>query len=213
MKNSNKKYDWDKEYWGSRLQKGQVDFTYDNWLDNYIELLNPLNTVKAIDLGCGIGLDTNFLLNEGCDVLSLDISQNALNELKSKIPNATTMQFDMSNTFPFDNENFNLVVANQSTHYYSQEDTYRLYQEINRILKSKGYFIGRVNSDKTIPDDVKKLIPVEPNFYIDKKNFRFFTEDDLYDLFSDWEIILLQEAYTMRWGREKALWEFAVKKR
>ena len=216
MKNFNNEEHWDNNYWTRYLEsnkdKNKLDFMHDVWIEKYRKILNKIEKGKALDLGCGIGQDTMFLINEGYDVLSTDISEKALNELKKKVHNAKILKLDMNKLLPFNNEEFNLVFANLSTHYYNWNDTVQLYNEIRRILKKDGYFIGRVNSTKTFKSNEEDLTLIENNFYFGRRYFRLFNEEDFDQLFKDWNIIILNETTTNRWGKKKTLWEFIVKK-
>lgn len=64
-------------------------------MTKYIEYITKIENKNAIDLGCGIGQDTKWLLDKGFDVISSDISERALNKLKELIPNSKTMQLDI----------------------------------------------------------------------------------------------------------------------
>lgn len=203
---------WDEEYWNKKLNKEKVDFTEDNWIEKYRDILNAIHKGKALDLGCGLGQDTLFLTKEGFDVVSADISLRALFELKKKCPNATTIQLDMTQKLPFEDATFDLVYANLSTHYYNKKDTMYLYNEVKRILKKGGYFIGRVNSDKTNQNVTASFEKIEENYYFNKRYFRYFTKEQFDSLFLGWDIIVLQENKIERWEKPKVLWEFIVRK-
>mgnify|MGYP000041994864 CR=1 FL=1 len=43
---------------------------------------------KILDLGCGIGADTLYLLERGYNVLSCDFSVEALKSIENNIPNS-----------------------------------------------------------------------------------------------------------------------------
>ena len=216
MDEFNVEHYWNDEYWSKYLENNknepEFDFTKDDWLLKYRETFDKFQKGKALDLGCGLGQDTMFLLNEGYSVVSLDISEKSLNELKKKIPDDKTIRKDMSKELPFSNEEFALVFANLSTHYYNWRDTKRLYNEIKRLLKPGGIFIGRVNSIKTLINDVKNPILIEENYYFEKRYLRYFTEKQFARLFTKWHVMVLNETTTNRWKREKVLWEFIVQK-
>jgi ubiquinone/menaquinone biosynthesis C-methylase UbiE len=152
-------------------------------------------------------------LNEGYDVISADISLEALNKLKTKVAKAKTIKLDMNKPLEFKDKEFELVLANLSTHYFNWNDTFKLYDEIKRILKNGGYFIGRVNSTETVDDNVKNSTIIEENFYFNKKYMRFFNKEQFDKLFENCDIIILNEITTKRLGREKNIWEFIVKNR
>ena len=79
----------------------------------------------------------------GYNVISADISDIALKKVSEF--NENIKKIDMSEELPFENNSIDLVFANLSIHYFSNEDTQKLMKEIKRILKNGGLFIGSVN--------------------------------------------------------------------
>lgn len=67
----------------------------------------------------------------GYDVVSADISDIALNKVKDF--NKNVVKLDMRNKLPFSDSEFDLVFANLSIHYFSDEDTKKLLLEVKRI--------------------------------------------------------------------------------
>lgn len=60
------------------------------------DIINKITTGKALDLGCGLGQYTKYLLNKEFDVILADISIEVLNKLKENIARAKTIQLDAS---------------------------------------------------------------------------------------------------------------------
>lgn len=76
-----------------------------------------------MDLGCGVGIDTLHLIESGYNVIASDFSPIALKKIKTNIPEAEIMQFNMKNGMPFENDMFEFIIANKSIHYFSEEET------------------------------------------------------------------------------------------
>ena len=163
----NSKTYWDDEYWKDKIKNSQTDFITDNWMDKYNNEINEVKLKKAIDLGCGIGQDTKWLLERGFDVISCDISEIALNKMKEIIPNSKTMQIDVKEKLPFEDNSVGLINANLSIHYFDMKNTIKIFNEIYRVLQKKGLFIGRVNSDKNEEYIKETTKEIEKNFYYD----------------------------------------------
>jgi SAM-dependent methyltransferase len=53
---------------------------------------------------------------------------------------------DISKTLPFKDESIGLIIADLSLHYFDNETTKNIVNEIRRVLKHNGCLIGRVNS-------------------------------------------------------------------
>lgn len=213
MQDISQKY-WNDEYWEYVINNNnKADFIKESWLEKYIEEINKVESKTAIDLGCGIGQDTKWLLDKGFDVVSCDFSDRALNKLKEIIPNSKTMQINIKEKLPFENNSIGLINANLSIHYFSMENTIKIFNEIRRVLKPNGLFVGRVNSDKNegyIQENTKEI---EKNFYYEDGRYRrLFNKEQFDTLTKDWNVIVLNEDVTIRLGRKKALWEFILEK-
>ena len=208
----------DEDFWNDTyikdLKKYKADFLEDNWMEKYKNIICNIRDKKALDIGCGLGQDSNWLSQNGFQVISCDISSVAISKLKELYPNAKTMQLDVSKGLPFDSDSIGVVNANLSLHYFMMEKTKEIFKEIKRILKPSGLFIGRMNSTKNdyVNPNSKEI---EKNFYYDTSNgkySRLFDKEQLALLFKDWNIIALKEAETVRLERKKCIWEFIVQK-
>lgn len=212
MQDNSQKY-WNDEYWKYVINNNKADFIKESWLEKFITEINKVESKTAIDLGCGIGQDTKWLLDKGFDVVSGDFSDRALNKLKEIIPNSKTMQIDIKEKLPFEDNSIGLINANLSIHYFSMENTIKIFNEIRRVLKPNGLFVGRVNSDKNegyIQENTKEI---EKNFYYEDGRYRrLFNKEQFDTLTKDWNVIVLNEDVTIRLGRKKALWEFILQK-
>jgi SAM-dependent methyltransferase len=192
--------------------KKGLDFLSDLWLDKYNNIVNLIPRGKALDLGCGIGQYTKYLMDKGFDVISSDISSEALNVLSEHIENAKTIELDMSKKLPFEDNTFDLVFANLSIHYFDSATTVKVLKEIKRVIKNDGYFIGSVNSTQTFQFIKDKAIEIEPNYYYESgRNIRLWdiTQFEIY--FNECDKIALNEVTTKRWDRTKIMWEFIYK--
>lgn len=213
---NNKNY-WNDKYWKENLMKNKgkkLDFLSDLWVNKYEDIIDKIPKGKALDLGCGLGQYTKYLLGKGFDVTSSDISIEALNNLKENIKEAKIVELDMSKPLKFEDKTFDLVLANLSIHYFDKDTTEKLLSEIRRILKDGGYFIGSVNSTKVYKymkdDDVLEL---EENFYLDgERKLRLWNREQFDYFFRNFTLIELNETEIIRWNRPKDMWEFIYRK-
>lgn len=61
-----------KDYWDETHKKYSMGkISYDNWLDNYLDILNNCRT-KILDLGSGVGNDSPYLVKNGFKVIACD---------------------------------------------------------------------------------------------------------------------------------------------
>ena len=151
---------------------------YDLWLDEYINLFDKEKEI--LDLGCGIGADTLYLIERGYKVLSCDFSNEALQSIKDNIPNSKTMYLDMRKTFPFGDNSFSIIVADLSLHYFDNETTIHIMNEIKRILANNGILLARVASTKDVNFGAGIGEQLEKNYYFEGAyTKRFFDLDDI----------------------------------
>lgn len=202
-------------YWENYHQKNnQKEIIYDNWLDIYIEKIQ--NTQRPIlDLGCGSGNDTLYLMERGKQVIPCDQSQNAINSIKEKFPEITEAHvFNMLDGFPFETERFDVIVADLCLHYFLENDTKRILSEIERVLRSGGCLLFRVNSIHDINHGAGQGQEVEPHLYLtsDGRYKRFFDEKDIRLFFGNYEIEDICEENMGRYRLEKKLYKGCVRK-
>lgn len=149
---------------------------YDEWLEEFEAIISDVDT-EIIDLGCGVtGNNTLYLLEKGKNVVSCDFAQEALNVVKN-IKGSKILLFDMLEPFPFEDNYTDLIIADLSLHYFREQETLRIINEIKRVLKPNGFLLFRLNS--TNSTEYKNLIEnneiqIEPNLFLPiiwKKDF------------------------------------------
>ena len=151
---------------------------YDLWLDEYIDLFDK--DKEILDLGCGIGADTLYLLEKGYKVLSTDFSNEALQSIKNNIPNSKTMYLDMRDKFPFEDNSYSIIVADLSLHYFDNETTIHIMNEIKRILSNNGILLARVASVNDFNFGAGEGEELEKNYYFEGAyTKRFFDLEDV----------------------------------
>ena len=205
---------WNDNYWRRHLAEPErMDIFEQLWIGKYQELIDKLNKGHVLDLGCGIGQFTDYWLVNGFQVISADISENALNALKERTPFATTVELDMSKPLPFEAGTFDVVFANLSIHYFDEKTTIALSGEIQRVLKPGGLFIGSVNSSvayEIVRDKAKEL---EKNYYlIGERYIRLFDRPQFDLFFGQFKTVSLEEIHTVRFKNQRDHWEFIFQK-
>jgi SAM-dependent methyltransferase len=146
-------------------------------------------------------------------VISCDISEVAIAQLKSAVPEARGLVVDMRGGLPFDDESFPVVIADLCLHYFAWDDTVRIVREIGRVLDTGGYLLCRLNSTNDIHYGAGCGECIEDNFFLaDGKTKRFFDIGQVENLFSTWERHAACECRMDRYKYPKYLWEVAVQK-
>lgn len=211
----------DKEVFNQRFAEMNEDktvkireTTYDNWLKDYEKEIESCET-PIVDLGCGLGNNTFYLLQKEKQVLACDYSEVAIETIQKEAPQAKTSLFDMTKNFPIQNDFTDIVIADLCLHYFTEEITKKIIEEMKRILKPNGVLLFRVNSvddfnfieDKSVSLD--DYFIWQPNW---KKSSRLFDEMSIQYFFSDWKIEKLQKEKMMRYELEKIVYNCAVRK-
>jgi SAM-dependent methyltransferase len=167
---------------------------------------------RALDLGCGSGADTAWLLGKGWKVLASDFSAEALELVRASCPGAETMAFDMSRGLPLAAASFGLVVADLSLHYFPWATSLTVMADIARVLAPGGLLLARLNSIRDLNYGAGEGEEIERHLYRrDGRMKRFFDADEVAALLEGWEAIEKVEASTRKYGEEKFLWEVAAK--
>ena len=194
------------EYWKKHINEEPKD---DIWIDEYKEYFN--NEGLCLDLGCGIGQYSKRIMEYGYNVISSDISEIALNKVKKF--NKNVIKLDMRNPLPFDDNTFDIVFANLSIHYFDDEETKKLINEIKRILKTNGLFIGSVNSIQGYEFIKNTAKEIDYHYYFNKgKNIRLFDINDIKNYLSIFNILKAEEKVTQRFDHSKNYIIFISKK-
>lgn len=192
------------------LERNQIK--YDDWLEMFNEEINKCKT-PIIDLGCGSGNDTLYLINKGKTVIPCDYSKNVIKNIKKNFPEINRVEnFDMKEGLPFEDNYTELIIADLSLHYFPEKVTFNILEEIKRVLKPSGLLLFRVNSTKDTNYQPIDRIEIEHNFYETSVGYkRFFDEEDINKFFTEWDKLYINEETMGRYGHEKNLWKGAVK--
>lgn len=202
-------------YWDQAHREYQREnIKYDDWLESFDEMI--MNCKKPIlDLGCGSGNDTKYLIEKGKEVISCDQSQNAINNIKKNFPEVKdAICFNMLDGIPFEDASFEVIIADLCLHYFDEEDTKAIVSEIRRILMPGGHLIFRVNSVKDVAHGAGQGPEVERHvFEMEGKEIkRFFDEDDVRRFFGDFEFEYLNEEIMTRYQKSKPLFKVCARK-
>lgn len=136
---------------------------------------------NAIELGCGAGRDTIYLIKNGWNVLAID-REDVETRIREKL------QKNQMNKFKFLKQNFediqleknNLLVANFSLPFCNKNKFKELWNKIKDSILEKGYFVGNFFG---IKDEWKNT----------KEEMTFLTKEQVIELLENFEIIELKE--------------------
>ena len=127
------------------------------------DVLANLHFNSILEVGCGTGKNTAFLVQIGTSVHSLDFSQGMIEKAKEKVP-AINVRFsiaDITKKWPCNDGEFDLIVCNLVLEHV--EDLSFIFSEAARVLQHQGRFF------------VNELHPFKQ---YEGKKARFYREDE-----------------------------------
>ena len=95
---------------------------------------------KVLDLCCGSGQTTQFLVQYSQDVTGLDASPLSLQRAKKNVPSANYVEA-FAESMPFGGGDFDLVHSSVAMHEMQPAQLKQIFQEVHRVLKPGGLFI------------------------------------------------------------------------
>lgn len=154
-------------------------------------------TGKVLDLGAGQGQDSRFFAEHGYDVVSTDLEASALATNKEKTPeklkqHITLQKVDLRDELPYESGEFDVVYAHLSLHYFDNETTVRLFDEIRRVLRPGGVFAFFVNSIHDPEYNTGEKLEAD-YFQIDKTKKRYFSVEAARRLTKHFEVSLIDD--------------------
>ncbi|MEB3251824.1 MAG: class I SAM-dependent methyltransferase [Cyanobacteriota bacterium] len=101
-------------------------------------VLTPTSVV--LDLCCGGGQTTDFLIRSGAQVTGLDASPRAIERARHRVPHATFVE-GWAEAMPLADGSFDLVHSSAALHEMEPDQRRRIFAEVWRVLKPGGQFV------------------------------------------------------------------------
>ena len=165
------------EYW-NRYYQNKVCSTQPSPFAQYVAtLVEPGKTL--VDLGCGNGRDTCYFAGLGLDVVGMDLSASAIEQLEAQhIPNAHFVCGDFISHPDHTPERYDYAYSRFTIHAINPKQETMLLQAMHQALKPGGKFFIEVRS---VHDPLYgKGQPVERNaFFYDNHYRRFIVLNEL----------------------------------
>jgi len=105
-----------------------------------IETLNNFDFKNVIELGCGTGKNTEWLLNKAERIIGLDFSQEMLNKAKEKIFDKRIIfkKANLTKDWEIENNFADLITSSLTLEHIENLD--HIFSQANRKLKKNGLF-------------------------------------------------------------------------
>lgn len=146
------------------------------FIDKYKDL-----TGNAIDLGCGGGCDTIYLIEHNWNVLSID-STDVENIIRNKL------SYEKQDKFNFQVQKFeelhlpkcDLIISNNALPFCNKKYFYNMWKEISNSINSNGFFVGN-------------FFGLKDEWNIHENKGTFLSKEDVTELFKDFDILEFDE--------------------
>lgn len=147
----------------------------------------------AIDIGCGAGRDTAFLIKNNWNVVAID-KEDVLEYIEKKLTKEEMkrLKFVKNEIENILLDKSNLVVANNSIAFCSKKHFKDVWNHIVNSIEENGYFIGT-------------FFGVKDSWRESRKKMKFFEKNEVMELFDKFDIVEFKE---MEMDKKSAIGEF-----
>lgn len=132
-----------------------IDKAYNAWANTYDsnsnktrdleaevirQTLETKHYARALELGCGTGKNTQWLVSKANEVLALDFSEGMMAKAKNllKDANVTFQQCDLNEKWPVEAQAVNLITCSLVLEHI--KDLVHIFKEANRVMKPEALF-------------------------------------------------------------------------
>lgn len=171
--------DWEEYY---KIHK-QDEIKPNRILEKIVKEMDVIQSV--VDIGCGAGTDTIFLLQKGIKVYAIDREEASLRIIQQRLKNIN--KETLLDNFQFINESFeraslpsvDLVNSYNSLSYCEPKYFYDFISKVKESINKNGVFVGN-------------FFGIEDSWN-GKKNMTFLSKDEVINIFKDFNIIEINE--------------------
>ncbi len=97
--------------------------------------------MTVLDVGCGNGKSTAALIELGCAVAAIDISETAIRSCEERFGGSALFDVADMRDIPYEDKVFDAVVAVHALEHIPAESEHLALEEFKRVLKPKGSLI------------------------------------------------------------------------
>lgn len=155
------------------------DHQEDTWwiesTDKFVSFLKPSSLV--LDVGCGAGVKSSYLLKKGLNVVGIDFSEKMIEIAKQKVPNSKFFVADITKPLEI-NKKFEGIFAQAVLLHIAKKNIKKTLENLANLLKPKGYLYIAVKGPKK--GQSEEQIIKENNYgYEYERFFSFYTPEEL----------------------------------
>lgn len=143
-----------KKIWDHFQNNEEMDHAFDKAFPRYAYIANQVASgVSVLNIGVGRGGLESILLKKEAIVSCLDPSESAIVRLRKQYDLGDRAQVGFSQSMPFPDSNFDVVVMSEVLEHLSDELLSSTLVEVRRVLKPDGRFIGTVPANEILLDN------------------------------------------------------------
>jgi len=134
-------------YWDNLYSKNDYFGTGQTILANFAKDIIEKNSIKnMLELGCGQGRDSVFFAKLGCNIVAVDISENAIKFVEKikydeNLKNLQLITHDIQKPLNFQNSKFDMVYSNLSLQFFDLSQLSKIFSNIADIMLPDSFFL------------------------------------------------------------------------
>jgi ubiquinone/menaquinone biosynthesis C-methylase UbiE len=196
--------DSDKNVWEKNYKRGRFNrYPFDEVVSFVLgKFKKNKKKIKILDLGCGGGNNTKFLIDENYDTYAVDGSNESIYLTKKilgkKFNKKKILKSNLKN-LPYESNKFDCVIDRQSLGQNNITDIKIIIEEVKRVLKNKGIFFSMCYSSnhphKKFGKILDKKLSLNDVNNFKRGNFKssdlthFFQKKEIMNLYSKFKIL------------------------
>lgn len=168
-----------KETYNKIAEDWYRDHKQDTWwingTDEFIVLLEPGSLV--LDVGCGAGVKSKYLINRGLKVVGIDFSEKMIEIARREVPEGEFRVMDVKETRSLE-EDFNGIFLQAVLLHLKKNEIVDILQNLFGKLKKGGYVYIAVKEKK--PEGLNEEIKRDEDYgYPYERFFSYFSMDEI----------------------------------
>ena len=133
-----------------------------------IETLSNIDFLEVLELGCGTGKNSEWLLTRAQRLVGLDFSKNMLERAINKIKSdkATFIRTDLNENWPVEDRSFDLAVINLTLEHI--EDLDHIFNSLfNKLSEGGKCFVSELHPKRQLAGSKAKFFNMGEEFVLD----------------------------------------------
>ncbi len=168
-----------KKFWEDNWSKHKRD-NVTHYARYVISITKKKNYKTFLEIGAGSGADALFFAKHGYDVTATDCAASSVAQIQEKfkvhkIKNSIALKQD-TEILRFKKEEFDIIYAHLSLHYFDDESTTEIFEKLYEILKKNGMVFIRCKATEDAKYGKGELVDKDVYFY-EERTRHFFDEE------------------------------------